>query len=394
MNTNYYTYKQSDYTLRDIKVSFYTKPGLPDWENVSASIRLLAEHIQVKHQGRLLLFGCEKGITATLLARMFNPYEIWATDDNYIAIQTCRATLQLNGITNFTVFGPELDLPENSFDCAVIDLPKGRSNARRWLSAAQHAIKPGGQCYLAGANNLGIQSIIRDGEALFGNLALLGYKKGNRIVRLEKLAFPPASPKWIDDPGIAPGTWIKFTASINNQVYTLSSLPGVFSHDHLDEGSRLLIEHFPDMQNQKVLDLGCGCGIIGLIAARQGAEHVDLVDVNLSAIASARKNVNEYHISRARVFPGDLFDWVKDEKYTLIVSNPPFHTGRAVDTLAAETFIKQTPGQLIVDGCLLIVANKFIRYDRLMKQSFGRVDIIAETSKYHLIRATTPSISP
>jgi 16S rRNA (guanine1207-N2)-methyltransferase len=271
-----------------------------------------------------------------------------------------------------------------------MELPKGRKLARRWLVEAQAALKPGGALYLAGANEQGIQSAIQDAAALFGGAAVLRYKKGNRVARAAAgRAAPPAGrPEWAGEAGIAPGTWREFEVGVRGHVFRLRSLPGVFAFDDdLDEGTRLLLDHLEVAPGtQAVLDVGCGYGIIGLAAARLGAGHVDMVDVNLLAIASARENIAGNAISNAEAFLSDAFSAVGDKRYDLIASNPPFHTGKSVDYAVAQAFIEHARSALKPGGRLLLVANKFIRYDQLMRTTFNAVECLVETNKYHVLQ--------
>ena len=134
-----------------------------------------------------------------------------------------------------------------------------------------------------------------------------------------------------------------------------------------------------------MLDLGCGYGVIGLIAARSGAAQVDLVDSNLLAVAAAAKNLSLHCIANARAIPSDVLSAVMEEQYHLIVTNPPFHAGKPVDYQIANAFIQQSWQALEKRGRFLLVANRFIRYDRLMEQTFTEVRCIAQTGRYHVL---------
>ena len=72
-------------------------------------------------------------------------------------------------------------------------------------------------------------------------------------------------------------------------------------------------------------------------------------------------------------------------KYDLILSNPPFHTGHAVDYQIAQAMISQSFQALNPGGQMIIVANRFIRYDRLIKEIFGNVSSLSESGKFHVL---------
>jgi 16S rRNA (guanine1207-N2)-methyltransferase len=169
--------------------------------------------------------------------------------------------------------------------------------------------------------------------------------------------------------------------------FKINSLPGVFSYDRLDEGTRLLIDHLAISTGETALDLGCGYGILGLAIARSGAERVDLVDVNLLATSSAARNISINQAEKAEVFTSDVLSAVRGREYHFIATNPPFHSGKETDTLITEAYFKQSWQALAPGGRLLLVANRFRRYDLWLKPLYRQVTTICETNRYKLIAA-------
>jgi 16S rRNA (guanine1207-N2)-methyltransferase len=241
---------------------------------------------------------------------------------------------------------------------------------------------------LAGANSSGIQSLVKDAQSLFDTGSVLGYKKGYRVVRFRKQSKPEVSPAWSHEAGIVPGTWQEFVISFTGFSFRLACLPGIFSAGKLDSGSQLLLENLPDLQGKRVLDLGCGYGILGLAAAGRGAAWVDLVDVDLSAVACTRENLARLGITQAQAFPSDGMAAVFDRRYEIILTNPPFHSGKQVDYQVAEAFFKGASYVLPAGGQLWVVANQFIRYDRWLQDTFSRVERRAQDGKYTVWCAT------
>ncbi|HLI52181.1 MAG TPA: methyltransferase, partial [Thermomicrobiaceae bacterium] len=127
-----------------------------------------------------------------------------------------------------------------------------------------------------------------------------------------------------------------------------------------------------------------------LLAALNGTERVDLVDVNLLAVASARENARKHRLNQVDVMPSDLFSAVAGRSYDLIVSNPPFHQGKAVDYSVTDRMIRQAADHLTPDGRLILVANAFIRYEPALRERFAQVRKLAETSRYQLFAAGKP----
>ncbi len=386
MSPDYTQFTRFSAHLAGREVQVVSKPGLPDWDRVSPAAYLLAEHAGLRPGEQVALLGCDHGAAAAALALAQPAAGLWLVDHNQVARLAAAQTLQANQVPNARL-APGIELPaEVCCDAVLLELPKGRQLVRRWLVQAFEALRPGSRLLLAGAKDLGVQPALQDAQDLFGPGAILDYKKGNRVVQFTRPGQRPG-PGWWDEPGIAPGTWMEFELALPDEQLRLASLPGVFSAGRLDEGTSLLLDVLQVRPAERVLDLGCGYGIIGILAARQGAAWVDLVDSNLLAVAAARENLRRTAITNAEALPSDALSAVQERRYGLIASNPPFHSGKAVDYHMAEAFIQQSRVALENGGRLVLVANRFIRYDRLLVQHFSRVETLAETRSFHVLAA-------
>ncbi|HEU4329088.1 MAG TPA: methyltransferase [Roseiflexaceae bacterium] len=348
--------------------------------------RLLAGAVTLAPDARVLVLGGGAGALAVMLARRVSQGKLLLMDAEATDLDLAEQTLRANGIGNATV-SRDITLAAGqavSFDAAVMALPKGRKLARRWLLEAAAALRPDGMLFLAGPNNEGIQPVIGDAGALFGPVTPLGYRERCRIARARK-GDMPIPPPWAAEPGVAPGTWRRFSAGVRGVTLELESLPGVFAYDRLDDGTRLLLEHLEIPPGARVLDIGCGYGLIGLWAARSGAAQVDLTDSSLLAAAAARRNLDAHGVHQAQVFTGDALAPVAGRSYDLIVTNPPFHEGRAVTSAAAHRFIQQARAALLPGGRFVLVANRFLPYDQVLRPLFGTVTRLADDRRYHVI---------
>jgi 16S rRNA (guanine1207-N2)-methyltransferase len=398
----YYQPREFSTSVAGCKLRVVTKPGLPQWDEITPATRLLADTVILPKVGQVLLLGCSNGALGVMLCNQRGGEDLKLVDTNAIALRVAQLTLAANGCADVPVDPLSYPLPEAFYTTVVIDLPKGRRLARRWLVEAWEALQPGGELYLAGANAEGIQSVIQDAGSLFGNRTVLAYQKGCRVARMVKFPLKGQLPDqsltvseysqvipWSTEPGIARGSWIEFSTSICGETFSIHSLPGVFSADHIDQGTLLLLQHLSrdQVKGKRVLDFGCGYGLIGMMAARFGAAWVDLLDVDLSAVAAAQENCLRNGILNTLVHPSDVLEAVDSERYDLILSNPPFHAGNQVEYDISRAFITHAYHILEPGGRCRLVANRFIRYDRLMKEIFGNVERLAETGKYHLLES-------
>jgi 16S rRNA (guanine1207-N2)-methyltransferase len=368
-------------------IKVVTKPGLPEWNLVSPSVQLLAEYARIDPTEAGLLYGHYQGVMCSYLARIFPKAQLTIIDHNCTALEVSKQTLVVNNVSSVTILA-DIDLPQElyqKYQAVFIQIPKGRLLARRWLVQAYNALAVGGNLYLAGPNHSGIQSVIKDAQDLYGSGRILAYKKGNRIAQFIKKTGDESTTAWAQVPGIAPHSWIEFSITLSNHIFPIRSLPGIFSSDHLDAGTEMLLSVIHISQGARVLDIGCGYGIIGLYAAVSGAGMVHLVDNDLHAVAASHETLALNRITEAEVFAGDLLSPIASNKYDLILSNPPFHTGHAVDYKIAQAMFCQSFQALNPGGQMIIVANRFIRYDHQIKDIFGNISILAESGKYHVL---------
>ncbi|AOF53891.1 Ribosomal RNA small subunit methyltransferase C [Pasteurellaceae bacterium NI1060] len=162
---------------------------------------------------------------------------------------------------------------------------------------------------------------------------------------------------------------------------TVHSLPGVFSANELDVGTALLLSTLNQSIKGKVLDLGCGAGVIGSMVKKINPKsNVTMTDIHAMALESARKTLSENRLD-AEVFASDVFSDIEG-KFDLIISNPPFHDGIDTAYQAVNTLITQAKRHLNQGGELRIVANAFLPYPDLLQQHFGTFDVLAQTSKF------------
>ncbi len=137
-----------------------------------------------------------------------------------------------------------------------------------------------------------------------------------------------------------------FETTLRDVRLRLMSDAGVFSRDGVDYGSRALIEHMEFPADAKVLDIGCGYGPIGLVAARLAPQgHVKLIDINERAVELARLNAEANGISNVSFAQSDLYEAVREDSFDIILSNPPIRAGKAVvHQVFSEAFERLNPG--------------------------------------------------
>ena len=127
-----------------------------------------------------------------------------------------------------------------------------------------------------------------------------------------------------------PSKMVKHDAFILGKKFVFFTDNGVFSKDGLDFGSRLLLESIPlEEVGGKVLDMGCGYGVFGIVLNKVTSCEVDMVDVNLRAMHLALINSKENHCINVNVFESNCYSSI-NTKYSSIVTNPPIRAGKKI----------------------------------------------------------------
>ena len=151
-----------------------------------------------------------------------------------------------------------------------------------------------------------------------------------------------------------PSKMVKTEAFILGKKFIFYTDNGVFSKDGLDFGSRLLLESIPlEEVGGKVLDVGCGYGVFGIVLNKILSCDVDMVDVNLRAMHLAEINSKENHCTSVSIFESNCYSNV-NSKYSCIVTNPPIRAGKKI----VYDIVMNAKDYLEKDGSLFLVIRK------------------------------------
>ena len=181
------------------------------------------------------------------------------------------------------------------------------------------------------------------------------------------------------------------TLQINQQELKLHTAAGVFSQYGLDQGSLILLREIDLPQPPaRVLDMGCGCGVLGLTVAQLLPQaQVVLMDSDIRAVRLARRNAKLNQLKNVQVELGDVTQDLADlSPFDLVLSNPPTHQGKQV----LLGFAQAASQSLKTTGEAYFVVNRLKSLIPKLQNYFHQVDKLASKSGYRVIRARQPKI--
>jgi 16S rRNA (guanine1207-N2)-methyltransferase len=125
-----------------------------------------------------------------------------------------------------------------------------------------------------------------------------------------------------------------------------------------------------------------------MLAARLApGSQVTLVDNSAVALATARENSRLNSLSNVHILASDGVAAVREQRFDLVLCNPPFHEHGAHSNATGLRFIREVSGILAPGGRFYLVANQFLRYEPAMRDAFGSVTTLVQDRKYKVLLA-------
>lgn len=156
----------------------------------------------------------------------------------------------------------------------------------------------------------------------------------------------------------------------------------LFSPKSIDKGTSVMLKNIELKASDKILDLGCGTGVVGLAVSKViGADKVTMADINSKAITCSINNANLNALDSINIIESNGFNNIIEKDFTLILSNPPYHT----DFSVAKHFIEEGKKHLVLNGKMVVVVKRLEWYKNKMKNVFGGERIVQEDDYYVLI---------
>ncbi|MEV6008535.1 methyltransferase [Streptomyces sp. NPDC051976] len=337
----------------------------------------------VELAGTVVVVGDRWGALATALAG-HRPTQI---SDSYLAQQATRANLRRNapGEDDGVTLLSTRDTPPDRVDVLLIRVPKSLALLEDQLHRLAPAVHEGTVVIGAGM----VTEIHTSTLNLFERI--LGPTRTSLAAKKARLIFCAPFPGITRTPSPWPIRYDLPDGVGPVSGRTVTNHAGIFCAERLDIGTRFLLQHLPHREGpDRVIDLGCGNGVVGTAAALANPDsEVLFTDESHQAVASAEATfrANAEPGTKARFLVADGLSGLPADSADLILNNPPFHSHRATTDTTARRMFTAARATLRPGGELWVVGNRHLGYHLRLRRLFGACEVVASDPKFVVLRA-------
>ncbi|HAW24338.1 MAG TPA: 50S rRNA methyltransferase [Pseudomonas sp.] len=328
---------------------------------------------------RVLILNDSFGALACALAQHV---QVTSSGDSHLAHLALEKNLQRNALADDAVtFVPASEVAQGPFDRVLIRVPKTLALLEEQLIRLHGQLAPGAQVIAA--------AMIKHLPRAAGDLLEKYIGPVQASLAVKKARLLTATPE--DKP--VPHSPYPTRYRLDQPALELLNHANLFCREDLDIGTRAFLPHLPKaLGNLRVADLGCGNGVLGIVYALGNPQaQMTLVDESYMAVQSARENWQAIHGDRpADIRAGDGLAEQPMDSLDLVLCNPPFHQQQVVGDFLAWRMFTQAKTALCKGGELWIVGNRHLGYHLKLKRLFGKVEQVAATPKFVILRAIKP----
>ncbi len=349
----------------------------------SAADELVLDHLAQTDLGRTLIVNDEFGALTCGLAT--SDVTVWT--DSSLSRGAIDANLEANGFTRLEPHQSTSGdaLPNGPFETVIVRVPKSTALLDYQLDLVASVSSPDTTIVGTGM----VRHIHRSTVAAFEHIGETTTSRATRKARLLFTVATGAAPQPADLPTA------EFT--IESGIHVVEH-PGTFSVGHIDVGSALLLEVMADQPAPQagavIADLGCGNGVLIASLARQWATNeltVVAIDTSDLAVAAAAATWRRNGLGgNFRAVAADGFTATHDDTFDVVVSNPPFHQGHAIDSGLTDRLLADTARVLRPDGVAYIVVQRHLQLHTRMRRWFSLVEVASKHPSHVVLIARHP----
>ena len=304
---------------------------------------------------------------------------VWT--DSWLAQKGIQQNLMLNALPADNVrIIKSIKEPDGNYDVILIKIPKSLALLEDQLIRIKPLLSSEIKIIASGMAKSIHTSTLKLFEKHIGSTKTSLAKKKARLI------FPALDEKIEVVKSPYPKSYI-----LENTNYTIVNHANVFSRESLDIGTRFFLQYIPQSEKYKtIIDLGCGNGVVGLIAAEKNPDAiVTFLDESFMAVESAIKTFgNAFSDHRKAIFKAnDCLSGIEKNSVDLILNNPPFHQSNAIGDEIAWQMFKQSKDVLKQNGELWVIGNRHLGYHIKLKKLFGHCEMIANNKKFVILKS-------
>ncbi|SMQ14384.1 16S rRNA (guanine1207-N2)-methyltransferase [Streptomyces sp. Ag82_O1-12] len=342
-------------------------------------LRHLAEE-RVPLDGSVVVVGDRWGALVTALAG-HRPVQI---TDSHLAQEATRANLARAGVEPGAVrLLTTQDPPPERIDVLLVRVPKSLALLEDQLLRLAPAVHAGTVVVGTGM----VKEIHTSTLTLFERI--LGPTRTSLAEKKARLIFCAPDPA-LERPG---NPW-PYVYTLPDGIGpaaggTVVNHAGVFCADRLDIGTRFFLHHLPEGRGRRVVDLGCGNGVVGTsVALADPDAEVLFVDESFQAVASAEATYKANGVpGHAEFRVGDGLAGVPSGSVDLVLNNPPFHSHQATTDATAWRMFTGARRALRPGGELWVIGNRHLGYHVKLRKLFGNSRLVASDPKFVVLKA-------
>lgn len=262
------------------------------------------------------------------------------------------------------------------YDGALILCGKHRGENENRVAEALKRVRANGWIVFAGGKEDGVQSMRK-------RLTGLGFE----MEHMPKYHGVAVWLKVSENAGSAADALAARDVLVDGRFHTV---PGMFSHDRVDEASEMLASRLPADFSGNAADFGAGWGYLSAMLAEQAPRtaSIDLFEADYYALECAKKNLADLDSEIALRFHWhDLVGEPVKSKFDLVMMNPPFHQGHAAEPSLGQAFIRAAAGALRQGGTLMLVANRGLPYESVLTETFRHHGETCRNARFKLLWA-------
>ncbi|WP_067171378.1 methyltransferase [Microtetraspora niveoalba] len=330
--------------------------------------------------GRVVVLGDRWGALVTAMAD-HRPVQI---TDSFLSREATRANLTRNGAdVDTSRLLTTRDTPPDRIDVLLIRVPKSLA----LLEDQLHRLAPHvhADTVVVGAGM--VTEIHTSTLRLFERI--LGPTRTSLAAKKARLIFCSPDPRLSPGPSPWPRRYALPDGVGAASGRTVTNHAGIFCADRLDIGTRLFLRNLPRRPGRtRIVDLGCGNGVLGMaMAVADNEAEVLFIDESYQALASAEATCSANVDSPVEFLAADGMSGVPAGTVDLVLNNPPFHTHRATTDATAWRMFHGSRAALRRGGELWIVGNRHLGYHVKLRRLFGNCEVVASDPKFVVLRA-------